>query len=231
LIETLGWLLDAEGLRVTYKRADEMLARSQQPEIFARLLRAARQVLDAPLSTEATPANASASHPAHVSPAEGEPMVVENLIKESLQQHRKQVEFTPEAVQNMRHFFLKENIQNLRLLIKETVAAAPPGSTVTANAVEIVALRQRAPQGNFARPWADFSLKDELRRAEKRFIELALKDAEGKISVAARLLGFTHNELLTSIIKSRYPELLAARTPPIPRKRSIIGKLQRRPRR
>ncbi len=231
LIETLGWLLDAEELRVTYKRADEMLVRSQQPEIFARLLRAVRQVLDAPLPIDATPANVSPSRLSHVAPADQEPMLVESLITESLQQHRKQVEFTPEAIHNMRHFFFKENAQTLRSLIRDTVAAAPPGSIVTADAVEIVALRQRTPQGNFAHPWADFSLKDELGLAEKRFIELALKDADGKISVAARLLGFTHTELLTSIIKSRHSELLAARTAPIPRKRSIISKVQRRPRR
>ena len=101
---------------------------------------------------------------------------------------------------------------------------------ITPDAVEIVALRGRASQGNFAQPWAEFSLRDELRQPEKRFIELAFKAAEGKISIAARLLGFNHNELLTSIIKSRYPELLAARTPAVPRKRSIIRKPQPRKR-
>ena len=130
----------------------------------------------------------------------------------------------------MSRLFLKDGLNALATLVEETIAVAPPDALITPDAIEIVALRGRASRGNFAQPWADFSLKDELRQPEKRFIELALKAADGKISIAARLLGFNHNELLTSIIKSRYPELLAARTPTLPRKRSIMRKPQNRKR-
>jgi transcriptional regulator with PAS, ATPase and Fis domain len=130
----------------------------------------------------------------------------------------------------MSRLFLKDGLRELGALVEQTIAAASPETLITPDAVEVVALRGHAAQGNFAQPWADFSLRDELRYPEKRFIELALKAADGKISVAARLLGFNHNELLTSIIKSRYPELLSVRTPAVPRKRSIIRKPQPRKR-
>jgi hypothetical protein len=127
------------------------------------------------------------------------------------------VEFAPEAVEAMSRMFLEDGLRTLKGIIKETSANAPRGTIVTADDVEVVALRRALPRANFAEPWSGFSLKEEMRQPERRFIELALKAAEGKISVAARLLGFNHNEILTSIIKSRYPELLAARKPPIPR--------------
>jgi transcriptional regulator with PAS, ATPase and Fis domain len=130
-------------------------------------------------------------------------------------------------VEAMNRLFLAEGERTLSELIEQSIAAAPSDTTISADDVEVVAIRDRTPRGNFAQPWAEFSLKDELHQPEKRFIELALKAAAGKISVAARLLGLEHNERLTSIIKSRYPELLAARTQPIPRKRSIIPKHRR----
>ena len=150
--------------------------------------------------------------------------VVDGFISDALSRHGARVEFTREAVEAMSRMFLEDGLRTLQEIIEETVVSAPRGRVITADDVEVVALRRREPRGNFAEPWSGFSLKEELRQPEKRFIELALKAAEGKISVAARLLGFNHNEILTSIIKSRYPELLAARTPVIPRRRSIIRK-------
>ena len=151
---------------------------------------------------------------------------VQNLVEEAQRRHVKKY-LRSEALGAMGRLFLNDGMKAWQTLVEETIAVAPPDALITPDAVEIVALRDRGARGNFAQPWADFSLKDELRQPEKRFIELALKAAEGKISIAARLLGFNHNELLTSIIKSRYPELLAARTPTVPRKRSIMRPAQR----
>lgn len=213
LVEALAPQLGADELRAVYLRADELLARTQDPEVSERLRRAARRVLDAQSRTR--------------SDDDGDVRAaVEGFIGEALRRHGRRVEFTPEAVGAMGRMFLEDGLRTLEAIIEETVAAAPGGTVVTADAVEVVALRRQAPRGNFAEPWSGFSLKEELRQPERRFIELALKAAEGRISVAARLLGFNHNEILTSIIKSRYPELLAARTPPIPRRRSIIRKPQ-----
>ena len=72
--------------------------------------------------------------------------------------------------------------------------------------------------------WDGFSLKEEVRRVERRFIERALRESNGMVSHAARLLGFGHHESLTSLLKSRHRDLLAARTPAKPRRRSIIRK-------
>ncbi|HEY8186189.1 MAG TPA: helix-turn-helix domain-containing protein, partial [Pyrinomonadaceae bacterium] len=70
--------------------------------------------------------------------------------------------------------------------------------------------------------WDDFSLKEEVRRLEERYIRLALEDSEGRISHAAKLLGFEDHGSLNSLLKNKYPHLRAARLPPAPRKRSII---------
>lgn len=231
MCEELGSFLGAVRLRDAYVRADKLLAHSQSPEILARLRHVARNAVDALSSTEKPDTSANTNlTTANDGAAAGLP-TVEKLILDALQRYEKQVTFTPEAVEAMDRLFLEDGIQALAELIKQSIAAAPSDTTISADDVEIVAIRDRAPRGNFAQPWAEFSLKDELRQPEKRFIELALKAAEGKISIAARLLGLEHNERLTSIIKSRYPELLAARTPPISRKRSIIRKPQPKSRR
>lgn len=216
LVEELAPLLGADELRAVYLRADERLARTQDPEVSGRLRRAARRVLDAQPRVKSDDSSDGGDVRA----------AVEGFIEEASRRHGRRVEFTPAAVEAMCRMFLEDGLRTLQGIIGETVAASPGGTVVTADAVEVVALRRTVPRSNFAEPWSGFSLKEELRQPERRFIELALKSAEGKISVAARLLGFNHNEILTSIIKSRYPELLAARTPPIPRRRSIIRKPQ-----
>jgi tetratricopeptide (TPR) repeat protein len=208
MIEELHDRLSSSELRSCYQRADELLARSQHPETLARLRRAARRIVDGPTQSPAVSSS------------------VTELLSEFQKRHEKQVEFTADALAAMERFFFKDNAQTLSSIIDETIKAVQNGEVITEEAVEVVALRGQAPRGNFAQPWADFSLKGELREPEKRFIELALKAAAGRISIAARLLGFNHNELLTSIIKSRYPDLLAVRKPTIPRRRSIIRKPQ-----
>ncbi|HYN85207.1 MAG TPA: hypothetical protein VER32_08145 [Pyrinomonadaceae bacterium] len=232
LIEELPARLSSEETRDFYRRADELLARSQHPETLARLRRAARHALDAPEPNEATPERADAAarergaqSVAGSGQREAEKLAaVEELVAGALGRRDKRVTFTSEALEVMSRMFLQDGMRELRSLVEETIAAAPPEALITPDDVEVVALRGSASRSNFAEPWAGFSLKDELRHSERRFIELALKAAGGKVSVAARLLGFGHNELLTSIIKSRHPELLAARTPVVPRRRSIIRK-------
>jgi transcriptional regulator with PAS, ATPase and Fis domain len=98
---------------------------------------------------------------------------------------------------------------------------AGDGSTIEADAVETVALRLTG-KADFADPWANFSFREEVQRFEERLIEKALRDAQGKVSNAARLLGFKHHESLNWRLKNRNKGLLSARTPAKPRKRSII---------
>ena len=70
--------------------------------------------------------------------------------------------------------------------------------------------------------WDNFSLKEEVRRLEERYIRSALQDAEGRVSQAAKLLGFADHGSLNSLLKNKYPHLSGARLPPTPRKRSLI---------
>jgi transcriptional regulator with PAS, ATPase and Fis domain len=151
------------------------------------------------------------------------PVIAEHFIKEMLERHRKRVTFAPEAIAAMRLLPLKGNVRELRSLIERTVLTATDGMTITAEAVETVTLRETQHAG-FADPWANFSLREEVRLLEERFIELALKHTKGMVSRAAKLLGFKHHESLTHRLEYKNRNLLSARTPARPRKRSIIRK-------
>lgn len=70
--------------------------------------------------------------------------------------------------------------------------------------------------------WQNFSLKEALRRYEGRIIERALKDAYGRVTRAAHLLGFNHHGSLITLINSHHRELLSARKPITKRRRSLI---------
>jgi transcriptional regulator with GAF, ATPase, and Fis domain len=149
------------------------------------------------------------------------PVIAEYFIKEMLGRHRKRVTFTSEAIDAMRRLPLRGNVRELRSLIERTVLTATDDMTITVEAVETVALRQ-TQQAGFADPWANFSLREEVRLLEERFIELALKHTKGMVSRAAKLLGFKHHETLTYRLEYKNKNLLPARTPAKPRKRSII---------
>ncbi|HEV2881797.1 MAG TPA: sigma 54-interacting transcriptional regulator [Pyrinomonadaceae bacterium] len=149
------------------------------------------------------------------------PAIAAHLIREAMLRQEKRVHFTSEAIEAMCRLPLQGNARELRSLIERTTMAASDGSTIEAEAVETVALRLTG-KADFADPWANFSLREEVQRFEERLIEKALRDAQGKVSNAARLLGFKHHESLNWRLKNRNKSLLAARTPAKPRKRSLI---------
>jgi tetratricopeptide (TPR) repeat protein len=73
-----------------------------------------------------------------------------------------------------------------------------------------------------ARPdWTNFSLNETLRRHEGRFIQMALEDTGGSVTNAAALLGLPGHQSLNFILHRRHPELLNARRPIRPRRRSL----------
>jgi DNA-binding NtrC family response regulator len=160
-----------------------------------------------------------------ISPLRERPEDIEALAKhfinEALKETSKRVVFTPEAVYAMRQLPLEGNARQLRALIECTLLTASDGAVITAEAVETAGLR-RAQRASFVNPWEGFSLKEEVRRFEARFIELALKEAKGRVSMAARLLGFKHHESLTSLLETKHKNLLEARIPATPRRRSIM---------
>jgi CheY-like chemotaxis protein len=77
--------------------------------------------------------------------------------------------------------------------------------------------------------WEGFSFRKEMRRYERRLIERALKDARGVITKAAALLGFKHHYSLIALINRHHRDLLRARSPVVPRRRSIIRDAATRP--
>jgi transcriptional regulator with PAS, ATPase and Fis domain/Flp pilus assembly protein TadD len=149
------------------------------------------------------------------------PVIAGHFIRDAMIRQGKRVRFTSEAIDAMCRLPLPGNARELRSLIERTTMVAGDGCTIEADAVETVALRLTG-KADFADPWANFSFKEEVQRFEERLIEKALRDAQGKVSSAARLLGFKHHESLNWRLKNRNKGLLSARTPAKPRKRSII---------
>ncbi|HLM55847.1 MAG TPA: tetratricopeptide repeat protein [Pyrinomonadaceae bacterium] len=67
--------------------------------------------------------------------------------------------------------------------------------------------------------WKGFSLKREVLRYEAELIGRALRDADGIVSHAAKLLGFRHHQTFVALLNNRHKELLSARNPIVPRRR------------
>ena len=153
------------------------------------------------------------------------PALAERFAAEACARAGKRVGFAPEALAAMRRLpLLGGNADELRALVERTISRAEDGSTVGPAAVETLALRHDTGGADFAEPWANFSFKDEVKRFEENLIERALHDARGRVSHAARLLGFRHHESLNWRLKNRNKSLLPARTPAARRRRSIIRK-------
>lgn len=144
-----------------------------------------------------------------------------HFIRELKTKRGKELKFTAEALEALRLLPLRGNVRELRALIERAALMLDDGACIDAAAVEVVALRQTQKAG-FANPWEDFSLKEEVRLFEERFVELALKEAKGRVSYAAKLLGFKHHQSLNSLLESKHKNLLLARLPATPRKRSIM---------
>jgi CheY-like chemotaxis protein len=70
--------------------------------------------------------------------------------------------------------------------------------------------------------WIDFSFFDEIHNYEALLIERALREANGKVSRAAQLLGIDNHQTLIFIINGRHKDLLPVRKPAVPRRRSIF---------
>ncbi|HEX8181106.1 MAG TPA: hypothetical protein VF525_16280 [Pyrinomonadaceae bacterium] len=200
-VEELAAHLAPRELRELYIAADELLKRAQDPALAARMRACARHLVEA----------------AMIAPA------ITRLIAEANARHGKSIEFTPAALETLGRLPLAGDVQRLCALIERTAATATDGSVIDAPAVEVVALRQTST-ADLNDPWASFSLKDEVQEFEERLIELALRDAHGMVSHAARLLGFKHHETLNWRLKHRNKNLLDARKPIRTRRRSIITK-------
>ncbi len=138
------------------------------------------------------------------------PVLFAQFLDEFKARYAKSITFTPEAKERLQALPLHGNVRELRSLVERTVLQSKPDAVIEAAAVDTVALRQTLSAG-FASPWENFSLPEEVKLFEERFIEEALKEAKGKVSVAARLLGFKHHETLNYRIKTGGKSLRLAR--------------------
>ncbi len=148
------------------------------------------------------------------------PVLASHFIKQALDATQKHVTFMPEALEAMKRLSLRGNARELRSLIERTILIAADGSLISADAVEIVALRQ-TQTSNFANPWMGCSLQEEVKRFEGELIRRALEAAKGSIVGAARLLGISH-QTLSFMLKGRHKALQPATDLGGKRKRSII---------
>jgi len=154
-------------------------------------------------------------------PADIAPLA-ELFFVEAMGRHGKRVRFAAEAMNSLRKLPLRGNARELRALIEQTLLAATDKTFITKEAIETIAQRQTA-LGNLADAWLNCSLEEEVRRYEGGLIKLALEQAGGSVTHAARLLAITHQGL-AFILDGRHQELLTARKPVKRRKRSIIRK-------
>jgi transcriptional regulator with PAS, ATPase and Fis domain len=148
------------------------------------------------------------------------PALAEHFIGEAFARYGERISFSPEAISAMRQLQLRGNAHELSALIEKTVLTAPQATVITREAVEMLALRQ-TPRDSFTDAWTGCQLEEEVRRFEGKLIRQALEATQGQITRAARLLGVTH-QCLAYILQGRHKELLKARTPIQPRRRSII---------
>ncbi|HEV7373764.1 MAG TPA: sigma 54-interacting transcriptional regulator [Pyrinomonadaceae bacterium] len=147
-----------------------------------------------------------------------------HFAAELTERHNRRVRFTPEAIEAMRCLPLRGNARELHSLIERTVLTAVEGTEITREAVEVIAARQ-TNKAALADAWAGCSFEEEVLIYEAGLIRLALENAKGSVTRAARLLGVTHQRLC-SMLQGRHKNLLVAKKPAQRRRRSIITKLR-----
>ena len=97
-------------------------------------------------------------------------------------------------------------------------AGAEGGGSAEADSAEMSGVSQDSPEER----WAGFSLKSEVLRYESELIGRALQDSDGVVSRASKLLGFRHHQTFVALLNNRHKGLLHARSPIIPRRRSVV---------
>jgi len=75
----------------------------------------------------------------------------------------------------------------------------------------------------YTQEWQGFTLKKHVKEAESKVIERALREAEGSVTKAAKLLGFRHHQSLISLLNTRHRDLVGKRTAARKRRRHIVN--------
>ncbi|HLL13642.1 MAG TPA: response regulator [Pyrinomonadaceae bacterium] len=132
---------------------------------------------------------------------------------------------------------LLETYERANNLLRETQDAETI-SRLRACSIRIVsagrASSSRRPADSLADFWVGFNLGGRVHRYEAGYVRRALIDARGSVTRAARLLGLHHHATLAAMLdeeQGRHKNLAHLRTPPEPRRKSIMNDKGRRRRR
>jgi tetratricopeptide (TPR) repeat protein len=124
---------------------------------------------------------------------------------------------------------LLSNSQNPSTLARLNAFARRTVEALTSSpAALVVPAREGGDDATAEERWHGFSLKREVLRYEAELIERALRDSAGVVSRASKLLGFNHHQTFVALLNNRHRNLLHARRPIVPRKRSTVRAAPRR---
>jgi len=124
---------------------------------------------------------------------------------------------------------LLSNSQNPSALARLNACARRTVEALTSSpAALVVPAREGGDNATAEETWHGFSLKREVLRYEAELIERALRDSGGVVSRASKLLGFNHHQTFVALLNNRHRNLLHARRPIVPRKRSTLRAAPRR---
>jgi two-component system NtrC family response regulator len=147
-----------------------------------------------------------------------------HFIAEQSAQYGKDVRFAEDAVAALASLPLQGNARELRAIIERLMLAAEDGDTVTIDSLDEfrpeTIIEPRQPE--FIPP--GFDLRNAVHEYERRLLVLALTQTKGVVSQAARLLGYKNHQTLVAMLNMRHKDLLPARSPILPRHKSIIKK-------
>jgi len=145
--------------------------------------------------------------------------LAQHFVRQISEREGREITFAPGSLESLKGLPLQGNARELLAIIEHAVAASK-GQPIREEAFKLLLLRATG-KGTMFEPWQEFSLPEEVLLYEERLITRALREAQGKVTHAARLLGLSH-QTLTAILESRHTRLLAMRTPVQSRRRSII---------
>lgn len=153
----------------------------------------------------------------HLGDAEGAGHAAMTMIEE-LSHHLRTDELAglylraDELLRGAQHPDTIKRLRKCARLVIDQLAAQAPTEDQSGDAVELSTPAESE----------GLSFKEKMRRYERGLIEQALRDAGGVVTRAAQLLGFKHHYSLVDLLNKRHRELRSARSPIVPRKRSIM---------
>ncbi len=133
-----------------------------------------------------------------------------------------QSSLSAEAISALEALPLYGNAYELYALLQRLIVSHANGM-ITAAAVEKVSAHHDSETTILHDVTRGIDLRVESLRFEKKYIEMALRVCDGRITPAARMLGFTHQGF-SAYLRIKHPDLLKERRPQRTRRKSIVAK-------